>query len=287
MAQKDGKTLNLLLKWGWKPPEERPAFDPASMGGEAMGPPEAQGSPEAMGPPEEMGPPEGLSDQQAAAEKKAFSRRKMGGFLMELGLNILASNRDDAGGAVGEAFGKTRSARTERKRVRAAESMAESERTRKTRREDEADLYKRNEEERKQRKEIRDQIKSETDNLVEMVQADGTSEYVNKKEGKVYLESGEESRKATKYDKDRSDFLSAGGRETTARANRRAIDEEIGTIKEEVAGMSEAPELKGLSESSKYAEFVEIAKARLKEHGYTGPLFEPKEKTKDYDELDY
>ncbi len=34
MAEKDGKTLNLLLKWGWKPPEERPAFDPASMGGQ-------------------------------------------------------------------------------------------------------------------------------------------------------------------------------------------------------------------------------------------------------------
>jgi len=37
MAEKDGKTLNLLLKWGWKPPEERPAFDPSTMGGVAGG----------------------------------------------------------------------------------------------------------------------------------------------------------------------------------------------------------------------------------------------------------
>lgn len=33
MTEKDGKTLNLLLKWGWRPDGERPAFDPSSMGG--------------------------------------------------------------------------------------------------------------------------------------------------------------------------------------------------------------------------------------------------------------
>lgn len=31
MAEKDGKTLNMLLKWGWMPPEERPAFDPSAQ----------------------------------------------------------------------------------------------------------------------------------------------------------------------------------------------------------------------------------------------------------------
>ncbi len=34
MAEKDGKTLNLLLKWGWKPDNERPAFDPSAEGGQ-------------------------------------------------------------------------------------------------------------------------------------------------------------------------------------------------------------------------------------------------------------
>ncbi|KKN01928.1 hypothetical protein LCGC14_1122790 [marine sediment metagenome] len=33
MAEKDGKTLNLLLKWGWRPDNERPAFDSSTMGG--------------------------------------------------------------------------------------------------------------------------------------------------------------------------------------------------------------------------------------------------------------
>ena len=92
---------------------------------------------------EAMGPPTGLNDEQAAAQESKFNRSKMGGFLMELGLNILSSNRDDAGAAVGDAFGKTRADRDTRKKTQAAESLAQSERERETRRQDEADENKR------------------------------------------------------------------------------------------------------------------------------------------------
>ena len=276
MAQKDGKTLNLLLKWGWKPPEERPAFDPSSMEQDAgpaaptdaafvqEGPPGPEGAlpePE-VGPPEEMGPPEGLSDEQVAQQKKSFNRRKMGGFLMELGLNILSSNRDDAGAAVGDAFGRTVASREQRKRTSAAESLATSEREREQRRQEESDQFKRNKEEREQRKEVRDQIASERSGLVEITNADGTVEFVDKRKGKVYLESGEEARKATKYDTDRSDFLSAGGRETTARANRRAIDDMVGAIKEEI-GVSSDPAIESLGDGEDYMQIVQLAKKRL------------------------
>lgn len=278
MAEKDGKTLNLLLKWGWKPPEERPAFDPASMGeadpsGKVEGALGGAGKLPVVGPEdgevaafsgptdEAIGPPEGSNDAQEAHAKKIFNRRKMGGFLMELGLNILASNRDDAGGAVGDAFNQTRSARDELRRTRAAEDMAKSERKREMRREDEADTLKQEKADREVAKAARDEAKAERDankaeldKLHEFELEDGSVAFYEKREGPVTDKAGNKI-KLSKKDKDK---LGAASKEASYRDLRRAIGVELGNIEEEM------PDELYLNGEPTWDERLALAKERVK-----------------------
>ncbi len=151
---------------------------------------------------EAMGPPTGLNDEQATAEKKKFNRSKMGGFLMELGLNILSSNRDNAGAAVGDAFGKTVADRDTRKRTAAADSLAQSEREREERRQDEADEHRRD-------KEARDVRKAEIDDAKESRAA--------------------EKAKADKLAGKDEDKLGASGEATNVRQAKERFDEIVET----------------------------------------------------------
>ncbi|KKN01927.1 hypothetical protein LCGC14_1122780 [marine sediment metagenome] len=161
-------------------------------------------------------------------EAKDFNRVKMGGFLMELGLNILSSNRDDAGAAFGDAANKTIAARDQRKRTRAAEDLAASERERKTRREDESDSLKEEKAARERRKEKRDIDKAELDKLQKFEMGDGSVGYYEKAEGPVYDESGKKI-DLGKKDKDR---LSLSSQEASYRDLRRAIGSELKMIED-------------------------------------------------------
>ncbi len=78
-------------------------------------------------------------EKGAAETKKQNQRRAMGGFLMDVGLRILASNRDDAGGAIGEGALGAIEGRRERNRQAKEDTIADEDRERKQRREDETD----------------------------------------------------------------------------------------------------------------------------------------------------
>jgi hypothetical protein len=66
-----------------------------------------------------------------AKNQKIQQRRAMGGFLMELGINILSSQRGDAGGAIGEGLKTTFVERRARGQEDMAQSAAQAESTRK------------------------------------------------------------------------------------------------------------------------------------------------------------
>ena len=72
------------------------------------------------------------SDQQKAADEKAKlkkeKRHAMGGFLFEMGLRILASNRQDAGGAIGEGALGTFEAMRQRGKTAREEKIAAEDR---------------------------------------------------------------------------------------------------------------------------------------------------------------
>lgn len=136
MKQGDMPGLSLALDWGWRPEDEAQTGSTAFAGKKNLGSEFTvqEGEQGALG-----------ADIVPGEEKKKpkWDRKRMGGFLMEFGLRMLASDRDDAGAAFGDAALGTISARDERKKTAAAEELAKQERERKVRREDEADLHKR------------------------------------------------------------------------------------------------------------------------------------------------
>lgn len=70
------------------------------------------------------------TEGDAAAKIKQEKRHAMGGFLFEMGLRILASNREDAGGAIGEGVLGTMEARQNRKIAAEDRDIAEEDRIR-------------------------------------------------------------------------------------------------------------------------------------------------------------
>ncbi len=184
MKQGDMPTLSLLLDWGWTPEGERPEDSGAFAGKKNLGSEFTvqEGDQGALGA--EIVPGE--------EKKPKWDRRQMGGFLMEFGLRMLASNRDDAGEAFGEAALGTISARDERKKTAAAEEMNKQERERKVRREDESDLHKREKaardaraEKRAEAEEARKVADQASKGLVKVKQDDGSFIYAKIKEGKL------------------------------------------------------------------------------------------------------
>ncbi len=221
-------------------------------------------------------------------EKKDFNRRKMGGFLMELGLNILSSNRDDAGAAVGDAFGKTRADRTARKQASASEELAKQERERKQRREDESDTLKQEKADREVKKAERDARKEGRDissadrNKLKLLQKDdGTYEYVDIKKGRVYDAAGKELRGVQKSDS--SNALTVGQEAIQRRDAQKRLDDKIKAIRENPT--TEEDEALGFDSTD--AEITKYAISQLGERDRQ--LFErnPPDDIKDYDELTY
>jgi len=139
MKEGDMPGLSLLMDWGWTPESERPGDSGAFAGKKNLGSEFTvqEGDQGALG-----------AEIEPGEEKPKWDRQQMGGFLMEFGLRMLASNRQDAGGALGEGAIGTMDAREERRKTRAAEDLATSERKRTQRRQDEADLHRREKEKR-------------------------------------------------------------------------------------------------------------------------------------------
>lgn len=140
-----------------------------------------------------------------AAEKARLEQRyAMGGFLMDVGLRILASNRDDAAGAIGEGILGAQEARTAKKDKAEDKKTAAEDRERKQRREDESDERSEAEEVRKANKFAYDESQREEKEkraaqaqLEKIVQSDGTILYANPKEGILVDENGEKVRTMT------------------------------------------------------------------------------------------
>ncbi len=215
MKEGDMPGLGLLLDWGWTPDVERPEGDSAFGGKKNLGSEftEQAGDMGALGAdivPGEAPKPEG---------KPKWDRKRMGGFLMEFGLRMLASDRDDAGEAFGEAALGTMEARDQRKKTAAAEELAKQERDRKQRREDEGDLHKREKEKRDARaaelrekdeaRKVEDQAKK---GLVRVKQDDGSFIYASIKKGRLVDEEGN-----TVYGE--TDKVSLAQQHTNARAD--------------------------------------------------------------------
>lgn len=179
---------------------------------------------------------------------------------MELGLNILSSNRDDAGAAVGDAFGTTRSARTERKRTRAAGELATAERERKQRREDESDSLKQEKADREVAASERAKSKADLDKLQKFELKDGSIAFYEKKEGPVYGEDG----KKIILDKKDKDRQSASSRAVTRRTVMRSIGDNIIAIKEGLKGRMTKKALwkKFGTESPTDAQILDLAKSQ-------------------------
>lgn len=242
--------------------------------------PQGQSAPE-----EQSGPAFIEADEKAAVEKKEFNRVKMGGFLMELGLNILSSNRDDAGAAVGDAFGKTRSDRDTRKRTEAAESMAQSDRERKQRREDESDSLKQEKAGREKAAEKRAITKGERDKLTRIQKGDGSYEYVNIQKGIVFGE--DKTTLIGKLTKDQDDRISANQRLTDDRNTRKELTAERRLIEEKI-GMTFDDDIAGLGDNPSFKEIVNLAKVRLGLEGYKFQGTDPAdEEPKNYSEVNW
>jgi len=234
MKQGDMPTLSLLMDWGWTPESERPEDSGAFAGKKNLGSEYTvqEGDQGALG--KEIEPGE---------EKPKWDRQQMGGFLMEFGLRMLASNRETGGEAFGEAALGTMSAREERRKTKAAEDLATSEREREHRRQDEADLHRREKEKRdvraaelrekdetrKTKEESRKADRAERLGLVQTQNAEGEVFYGEIKEGFITDPDTGEKMKAT------SAILSASGtraaRDALARAKQTAtrdLDKAIG-----------------------------------------------------------
>ena len=108
-------------------------------------------------------------------------------WLPEMGLRILASNREDAAGAIGEGALGTIEARDKRKRQTAADKMDAADRARRIEREDTQEARAVEKEKREVKKFEREM---DTGDLEKYIQQDGTVVWGKKGEGFAYTPDG-------------------------------------------------------------------------------------------------
>lgn len=171
---------------------------------------------------------------QKKEELRREKRRAMGGFLMEMGLRILSSGREDAAGAIGEGALGTIGARRGREAAAKEAEIAEAERKRK------ADLAERAET--RLQKESDARIKEmEKPDLAQITDKDGNVIYVEEQAGYVTDDKGNRVRKATDSE------LSAAQRETTRRAEQSQLQSERRAVQKLVdEGFSDDPEIQAI-----------------------------------------
>jgi len=226
-----------------------------------------------------------MENKRAATKNKNEKRRAMGGFLMEMGLHILASNRDDAAGAIGEGALATMDARRKRATESEDRSIAKKELERQRHRQDEADARAKREEARAVEKEKRDvekwnidkkrlQQDADSGNLVKIVDKEGVVRFVPKKAGPVYDEDGKFVRQAT------ADDISAAQRHTDIRAYNNAVDQAYNKIKALAEKskrklVSMYPSLEGLEGDEFRAEAQRIAREEVSASDPRGDSSDP------------
>lgn len=222
---------------------------------------------------------------EAVAKKKA-QRDAIAAFLMETGLRVLASTREDVGGAFGEAALGTMESGAARKRQAAQDKMAADENERKNKRQDAADEAARVREARdaeqyeydKSQRGVKE-AEAERKGLAQIVAKDGTVHYVNIEEGTVEDEDGVPIRKATTED------LSAAQRATDARAKERQVISERNRIRKAVAeGYTDNPELQAIMDEKDPAKAREMINA-LADKNLT--IEGSEDNVTDYDSLDW
>jgi hypothetical protein len=224
----DESTLAVAEQFGWSPTDKQKAF---------------------VGPPEDR-------------KGSGWDREAMGGFLTELGFRILASNRQDLGGAFGEAAVSTMESRDRKKQTAAAQALAKSERERRHRREDEADQISRDKETRAKSKEGRDKLEKITLKNGEIIWADIEAGYA------VDPDTGERIRSLTTAD------LSASSRriaqDNLANA-KKSLDVRLDKLIKEGEGGPEVDAIADEDDSKQRAKMREAWVAReLERYDYAG-----------------
>lgn len=202
--------------------------------------------------------------RQKKDDERRSKRRAMGGFLMEMGLRILSSNKADAPGAIAEGALGTIGSRRESEAAAADRKIAMEDRERRQKMEDAAEA-------RAERKMNLDEWKAKKPKLAQITDKDGNVMYVEEQEGYVLDEDGNRVRKASDAE------LSAAQQETTKRAKQQQINSErraIQKLVDEDGEFSDNPEIVAIAKEENADKrrkmIAQLARQRVESVGAQG-----------------
>ena len=215
-------------------------------------------------------------------EKRLENRRAMGGFLMDVGLRILASNREDVGGAIGEGVLGAQQARADKKRladedrIKAEDrDIAKADRTRKQEREDKSDSRAIAKEDRDAEQSAYD--KSQRGEQEKKVKAGRMSKIVTEDGTVLYVDPSDPSSAEYVYDSEGNKIiakdvgLSAAQIATNTRAYNAKVNSKVEKMKAQTEYDLERnyPALEGLSGEARIAAIIKIAQEEVGSQGNT------------------
>lgn len=210
------------------------------------------------------------NEEEAAAKKKA-QRDAIAAFLMETGLRVLASQREDLGGALGESAMGTMTAGAVRKRQASQDAMDAEDRKRRMTREDTDAESKRLQEESRIEQEAYDRSQRGAE---EAKTARAGMQSVTNEEGEVYYfdpldpEAGEWVEDA---EGNRLKSADVGLSKAQIATNTRAWESKVNSKVEKIKAMADYdrkkmyPDLKGLEGKALTTKIIEIAQSEVNE----------------------
>ena len=217
-----------------------------------------------------------------AAAKKKVQRDAIAAFLTETGLRILASNREDVGGAFGEAALGTMESGAARKRQAAADKMKADETARQNRREDTSDeaAKVRAQQQTEEFEHDKSQWAAEDarKGLVKIIDEDDRIIFVNKEEGMVTDEDGVPRHVANEYQKRAA---ARAGIDSTAK-NRAILSERSRLRKIIESGYSDDEKIQAIIDEKDDDKKRTLLNAMADKNVAIEP-----EETRDYDSLDW
>ena len=223
-------------------------------------------------------------ETQVAEKKKLDNRRAMGGFLMDVGLRIMASNKPGVG-AIGEGVLGAKQARYDKGRERRKDTIAEEDRKRKIEREDAADEAARVEAAAKKEKREYDISQRGAEEKKRDI---GNLKEVTNEEGEVYYFDPTDPKKGnwvTDKDGNRLKAADVGLSKAQIETSRRAYDRAVNSKVEKIKSLDKYerdkmyPETKGLQGKPLRDAIIEVANAEL--------AAQSDEEIRDYETLDY
>lgn len=205
--------------------------------------------------------PKGSLDKKGA-ETEGWDRNAMGGFLTEMGLRMIASDKEGIQGVAQGAL-DTQAAGVARKDKAEAKALADADAERARRREDVSDTQQARKMELAEEKAARDKLEKITDK-------DGKVTYVDIEKGTVTDENGEPIREATAAD------LSAAQQRTRSDNYNRALVGQANDIRDELKDskrqfLKDHPEFEGVTGKAKEQLINKMAQERLDGLGYVNP----------------